>query len=177
MWPVWPQPGRWWLSASSGGSRPAARSVWHKWKLFYLLLIRFPTSPPCSPTWFSSFWPSGASHCRGLARACSIISLQVNKFKTKLLTLKIKLIKLDHINEIHLVLWSDWVRLADVGVWVDAATQVIFSLGPACGCVITLSSYNKFTRDCHRDAVLIALTNSVTSLFSGSKISDYDYRS
>ena len=68
-----------------------------------------------------------------------------------------------------IVLWSDWVRLADVGVWVDAATQVIFSLGPACGCVITLSSYNKFTRDCHRDAVLIALTNSVTSLFSGSQ--------
>ena len=55
-------------------------------------------------------------------------------------------------------------------MWVDAATQVIFSLGPACGCVITLSSYNKFTRDCHRDAVLIALTNSVTSLFSGSQI-------
>ena len=52
-------------------------------------------------------------------------------------------------------------------VWVDAATQVIFSLGPACGCVITLSSYNKFTRDCHRDAVIIALTNSLTSLFSG----------
>ena len=67
------------------------------------------------------------------------------------------------------VICSDWARLMDVGVWVDAATQVIFSLGPACGCVITLSSYNKFTRNCHRDAVLIALTNSVTSLFSGSQ--------
>ena len=52
-------------------------------------------------------------------------------------------------------------------VWVDAATQVIFSLGPACGCVITLSSYNRFERNCHRDAVLIAVSNSVTSMFSG----------
>ena len=45
--------------------------------------------------------------------------------------------------------------------------KVIFSLGPACGCVITLSSYNKFTRNCHQDALIIAVANSVTSLFSG----------
>jgi len=44
---------------------------------------------------------------------------------------------------------------------------VIFSLGPACGCVITLSSYNKFSRNCHRDSILIAVSNSVTSFFSG----------
>ena len=62
-------------------------------------------------------------------------------------------------------------------VWVDAATQVIFSLGPACGCVITLSSYNKFTRDCHRDAVIIALTNSLTSLFSGQLVRFIDCKS
>ena len=37
----------------------------------------------------------------------------------------------------------------------------------ACGCVITLSSYNKFQRNCHRDAVIIAIGNSVTSFFSG----------
>ena len=44
---------------------------------------------------------------------------------------------------------------------------MIFSLGPACGCVITLSSYNSFTRNCHQDAVIIAISNSITSLFSG----------
>jgi len=62
---------------------------------------------------------------------------------------------------------TDWRKLSNPKVWVDAAEQVIFSLGPACGCVITLSSYNRFERNCHKDAVLIALSNSVTSVFSG----------
>jgi solute carrier family 6 amino acid transporter-like protein 5/7/9/14 len=71
------------------------------------------------------------------------------------------------IDGISYYLSPDWSRLASTEVWVDAATQVIFSLGPACGCVITLSSYNRFDRNCHKDAVLVALSNSVTSLFSG----------
>ena len=50
---------------------------------------------------------------------------------------------------------------------MDAAKQIIFSLGPACGCVITLSSYNQFNRDCQKDAVVIAIANGLTSLFSG----------
>ena len=45
---------------------------------------------------------------------------------------------------IHYFLNPDWSRLLTTEVWVDAATQVIFSLGPACGCVITLSSYNRW---------------------------------
>merc|ERR1719232_1261172 len=64
-------------------------------------------------------------------------------------------------------LHTDWNKLRDTRVWVDAATQVIFSLGPACGCVITLSSYNSFTRNCLQDAVIIAISNSITSMFSG----------
>jgi len=71
------------------------------------------------------------------------------------------------IDGIQYYLSPDWSRLTNPEVWVDAATQVIFSLGPACGCVITLSSYNRFDRNCHKDAVLVALSNSVTSLFSG----------
>ena len=35
------------------------------------------------------------------------------------------------------------------------------------GCVITLSSYNQFHRDCQRDTVVIAFANGLTSLFSG----------
>ena len=57
--------------------------------------------------------------------------------------------------------------LIEPEIWVDAATQIIFSLGPACGCVITLSSYNHFKRNCHLDAILIAISNCVTSMFCG----------
>ena len=60
-----------------------------------------------------------------------------------------------------------WNKLESIEIWVDAAKQIIFSLGPACGCVITLSSYNQFNRDCQKDAVVIAIANGLTSLFSG----------
>lgn len=60
-----------------------------------------------------------------------------------------------------------WEKLLSAEIWIDAAKQIIFSLGPACGCVITLSSYNHFERNCHRDAIVIAVANCLTSLFSG----------
>ena len=60
-----------------------------------------------------------------------------------------------------------WETLMKPDIWVDAATQIIFSLGPACGCVITLSSYNQFKRNCHLDAILIAISNCLTSVFCG----------
>jgi len=63
-----------------------------------------------------------------------------------------------------------WENLLTLDIWKDAAKQIIFSLGPACGCVITLSSYNEFNRDCHRDAVTIAVANGLTSIFSGSVV-------
>merc|ERR1719369_1089708 len=64
-------------------------------------------------------------------------------------------------------LYPDWCKLASVQVWTDAATQIFYSLGPAFGSLITLSSYNRKDNNCQRDAVLIALTNSGTSIFAG----------
>ena len=37
-----------------------------------------------------------------------------------------------------------------VQVWVEAALQVFYSLGPAWGGIITLASYNKFNNNCFR---------------------------
>ncbi|XP_076808609.1 sodium-dependent neutral amino acid transporter B(0)AT3-like [Clavelina lepadiformis] len=56
--------------------------------------------------------------------------------------------------------------LSNPNVWLDAATQIFFSLGLGFGGVIAFASYNPKKQDCQRDAIIIALTNSFTSIFA-----------
>ncbi|GAB1601992.1 sodium- and chloride-dependent glycine transporter 1-like [Argonauta hians] len=64
-------------------------------------------------------------------------------------------------------LYPKWSRLADSTVWGDAATQVFFSLSIASGGLITMASYNKFSNNCLRDAIIVPLIDCFTSFFSG----------
>nr|XP_019600174.1 PREDICTED: sodium-dependent neutral amino acid transporter B(0)AT3 [Rhinolophus sinicus] len=51
-------------------------------------------------------------------------------------------------------------------VWLDAATQIFFSLSLAIGGNIAFASYNLPRNDCEKDALTIALVNSMTSLYA-----------
>jgi SNF family Na+-dependent transporter len=54
-----------------------------------------------------------------------------------------------------------------VDLWVEAASQIFFSLSPAWGVLITFGSYLPQKEPVLQDAVIIALVNSATSIFAG----------
>ncbi|KAL1428275.1 hypothetical protein MTO96_002671 [Rhipicephalus appendiculatus] len=64
-------------------------------------------------------------------------------------------------------LTPDFSVLANPRVWVDAATQVFFSLGPGFGVLLAFSSYNEFHNNVYRDALLTSAVNSATSFLAG----------
>ncbi len=61
----------------------------------------------------------------------------------------------------------DWDQLWDVDIWSAAASQILFSLSVGYGSQLILASYNKINNNTHRDAFLIGVCNSVTSLYAG----------
>ncbi|XP_026321854.1 sodium- and chloride-dependent glycine transporter 1-like isoform X2 [Hyposmocoma kahamanoa] len=61
----------------------------------------------------------------------------------------------------------DWELLATAKVWGDAASQIFYSFGLACGSLVTLASYSNFYNNCHFDAVFVSAANFLTSIYAG----------
>ncbi|GAB6026269.1 hypothetical protein CHUAL_012477 [Chamberlinius hualienensis] len=58
-------------------------------------------------------------------------------------------------------------KLLNGSVWLEAATQVFFSLGPGFGVLLAFASYNKFHNNVFKDAIITSAVNSATSFLSG----------
>ncbi|XP_076000662.1 solute carrier family 6 member 4a [Genypterus blacodes] len=61
----------------------------------------------------------------------------------------------------------DWQKLLSTSVWIDAAAQIFFSLGPGFGVLLAFASYNPFHNNCFRDAMITSSINCLTSFLSG----------
>ncbi|KAM8966561.1 sodium- and chloride-dependent transporter XTRP3 [Pelodytes ibericus] len=57
-------------------------------------------------------------------------------------------------------------QLANPKAWINAATQIFFSLGLGFGSLIAFASYNEPNNNCERHAIIVSLINSATSVFA-----------
>ncbi|XP_028614826.1 sodium- and chloride-dependent transporter XTRP3B, partial [Grammomys surdaster] len=57
-------------------------------------------------------------------------------------------------------------QLANPKAWINAATQIFFSLGLGCGGLIAFASYNEPSNDCQKHAIIVSVINSTTAIFS-----------
>ncbi|KAL4227005.1 sodium neurotransmitter symporter (SNF) [Mactra antiquata] len=67
----------------------------------------------------------------------------------------------------------DFNKLSNVAIWKAAAVQIFYSMGPAWGGIIALSSYNRFHNNILRDSLIVSLGNCMTSIFGGFVIFSY----
>jgi len=63
--------------------------------------------------------------------------------------------------------YPDFTRLSDPQIWMDAATQMFFTLSLGFGALVSFSSYMPRKNNCVRDAYTVVLINCATSIFAG----------
>lgn len=71
------------------------------------------------------------------------------------------------VNGISYYVTPEWDKLLVFQVWVDAASQVFYSLTLGFGVMLTFASYNDRSNNLFRDALLISIVDALTSIFSG----------
>ncbi len=127
--------------------------------------IRTPILFGLAIVWFLSWFIVFLGVQKGLERA--------NKFFMPLLFILVGIlvfwsVRLEGAREGLIVyLRPDFHRLKDVGVWIDAFSQIFFTLSLAFGIMIAYASYLPRKSEIVRDSVAISLINCIFSVFVG----------
>lgn len=70
--------------------------------------------------------------------------IKIIKFCSNIYNIKVRGTTLEGaVDGILFYIRPDWEKLLSAGVWGDAASQIFYSFGLACGSLVTLSSFNK----------------------------------
>uniref|UniRef100_A0ABM0MYG3 Sodium- and chloride-dependent GABA transporter 1-like n=1 Tax=Saccoglossus kowalevskii TaxID=10224 RepID=A0ABM0MYG3_SACKO len=68
---------------------------------------------------------------------------------------------------IYYYLVPDWSKLLEAQVWVDAGSQIFFSLGVGISSLISLGSYNPYHNNIVIDTLVVCTVNCLTSFYGG----------
>ncbi|XP_077980187.1 sodium- and chloride-dependent GABA transporter 1-like [Glandiceps talaboti] len=68
---------------------------------------------------------------------------------------------------IYYYLIPDLDKLLEPQVWVDAGSQIFFTLGIGIASLISLGSYNKYNNNIAIDAFIVCIVNCLTSFYAG----------
>uniref|UniRef100_A0A8D8AYV8 Transporter n=3 Tax=Culex pipiens TaxID=7175 RepID=A0A8D8AYV8_CULPI len=70
-------------------------------------------------------------------------------------------------NGILYFLTPQWDQLLNVTVWYEAVTQCFFSLSVCFGGIIAYASFNNFSNNVYKDAIIISWLDTFTSIIAG----------
>ncbi|XP_070994383.1 sodium- and chloride-dependent transporter XTRP3-like [Oncorhynchus clarkii lewisi] len=70
------------------------------------------------------------------------------------------------INGVKYMFTPKMEQLANPTTWINAATQIFFSLGLGFGSLIAFASYNQYNNNFEKQAIVVSTVNSSTSIFA-----------
>ncbi|XP_029535225.1 sodium- and chloride-dependent transporter XTRP3-like [Oncorhynchus nerka] len=70
------------------------------------------------------------------------------------------------INGVKYMFTPKMEQLAKPTTWINAATQIFFSLGLGFGSLIAFASYNQYNNNFEKQAIVVSMVNSSTSIFA-----------
>ncbi|XP_076117670.1 sodium- and chloride-dependent glycine transporter 2-like [Mytilus galloprovincialis] len=106
--------------------------------------------------------------CKGIKSSGKIVYVTVTFPYIVLVIFLVRAVTLPGAAEgIKFFLIPKWHEILSTKVWGEAATQIFFSSGAGWGALLTFASFNKFHHNIQRDAIMVPIINSGTSIFAG----------
>ncbi len=110
----------------------------------------------------------GSAAIQGIRSSTRVVYFTVPFPLVVLLILGCLCLTLDGVGDgISYYVTPEYSKLGEPSVWVNAATQIFYSLSIGFGTLHTLSSFNRFDNNCFHDALIISLSDTLVSITAG----------